>query len=418
MRRYWPWALAAALSAPAAAQENPASRAVPVKLQGRPGDWTLLRGGEPYFIRGGAGGASLDQLAAHGGNSVRTWGAGQLPEALEQAESRGLTMIVGLWLGHKGDGFDYSDPAQVEAQQNAAVATVLKYKNEPGVLAWGLGNEMEVDNDTPELWKAVNALARMIKEVDPAHPSVTVVAEVSASKLENIRRYAPAVDILGVNSYGGAATLAQRLADAGWTKPYIVTEFGPRGPWESPKTSWGAPLEPTSTQKADTYRRSYAAAVAGAAGRCLGSYAFDWGYKYEGTATWFGMLMPESLETLGAVDAVSESWTGARPGNVAPEIQSLDFKSSGGTVAPGAELTACVKASDPDGDSIAATWRLRKDVRDAPDLLAGADAPAALCVSFRAPPEPGGYRLYVELRDGRGHGATANAPFLVDRISP
>jgi len=311
MRHDRPWLLAAALLATAASRANAASGAVPVRLQGGPGAWTLLRGGQPYFIRGGAGGAALDQLAARGGNSVRTWGAGQLPDALSQAESRDLTMLVGLWLGHKGDGFDYSDPAQVEAQQTAALATVLKYKDEPGVLAWGLGNEMEAgDNDTPDLWKAVDALALKIKEVDPAHPTVTVVAEVSASKLENIRRYAPAVDILGVNSYGGAATLAQRLADAGWTKPYIVTEFGPRGPWESAKTSWGAPLEPTSTQKADVYRRSYSAAVLGASGRCIGSYAFDWGYKYEGTATWFGMLMPQTLETLAAVDAVGELWTG------------------------------------------------------------------------------------------------------------
>lgn len=417
MSRWKPWLLAAALAAPAAAQTQ-AGGAVPATLSGGPGEWTLLRGGRPYFIRGGGGGSNLDAFVAHGGNSIRTWGAGGLADALAQADSRGLTVLGGLWLGHKSDGFDYTDPAQVAAQQNAALATVAKYKDEPALLAWGVGNEMEAGNDTPELWKAVNALAEKIKEIDPAHPTVTVVAEISASKLDNIRRYAPAIDILGVNAYGSAATLSRRLADAGWTKPYILTEFGPPGPWESAKTPWGAPLELTSTRKADVYRRSYEGSVLGAPGRCLGSYAFQWGFKQEGSATWFGMLMPDTLETLGAVDAVSQEWTGRRPDNVAPEIAALDFKETGREVDPAAPLKACVRASDPDGDPIAATWRLRKDVKDAPDLLAGASAAAGPCAAFAAPFEPGPYRLYVELRDGRGHGATASAPFLVRRTSP
>ncbi len=293
-----------------------------------------------------------------------------------------------------------------------------KYKDEPGVLAWGLGNEMESDgNDTPEMWKAVGALAAKVKELDPNHPTVTVVAEISASKLDNIRRYAPAVDILGVNSYGGAATVSQRLAEAGWTKPFIVTEFGPPGPWESQKTSWGAPVEPTSTQKARDYKRAYTNAVLGASGRCLGSYAFLWGSKDEGTATWFGMLMPGTLETLGAVDAVSELWTGARPKSAAPEIQGFDFGAARSTAAPGSPLKACVRASGSGGAPVAATWRLFKEVPGAPDLLAASDQRAAPCVSFPAPSETGAYRLYVELRDGRGGGATANeaVPGQVDQ---
>ena len=420
MRRYGAYVLAAALAASAAAQETKISGVVPVQVRGEPGRWTLYRGGQPYFIRGGAGGTALEQLVAHGGNSMRTWGDGlpadQFSSALlTQAETHGVTVLAGIWLGHKGD-VDYSDPAQVAAQQESALSTVRKYKDEPGVLAWGLGNEMELDdNDTPELWKAVGALARAVKELDPNHPTVTVVAEISAAKLENIRRYAPDIDILGVNSYGGGASLPQRLAEAGWTKPYIVTEFGPPGPWESPKTSWGAPVELTSTQKTDAYRRTYVNSVLDAPGRCLGSYAFAWGYKDEGSATWFGLLMPGTLETLGAVDALSELWTGSRPKNVAPEIQSFDFNASGLTVAPGADLRACVEASDPDGDPVTAAWRLSPDVKDSPDILASSAERTGLCVSLSAPADPGAYRLYVELRDGRGHGATANGPFLVTK---
>lgn len=412
MRRTVLFLLAAALTA-SAPPPTPAAGAVPVKVTGGPGRWALLRGGKPYFVHGAGGTVALDELAGHGADSMRTWGADQLPASLDQAESRGMTLLVGLWLGHKAD-VDYANPAQVAAQQAAALATVRQYKDRPGVLAWGLGNEMEADgNDTPEMWRSVEALAAAVKALDPNHPTVTVVADVTPGKLDNIRRYAPDIDILGVNSYGGAPSVAQRLADGGWTKPYLLTEFGPSGPWETEKTSWGAPVELTSTQKARVYARAYAKAVVDAPGRCLGSYAFAWGFKYEGTATWFGMLMPDTLETLGAVDAISQLWTGRRPDNLAPEVQPLDFPAARNAVSAGSAQKACVKASDPDDDLLSFVWRLTKDENGAPDLLASAPDRTATCVSFSAPADAGAYRLYAEVRDGRGHGATANAPFLV-----
>ena len=47
---------------------------IPVELQKTDAGWQLLRGGEPYFIHGAGGDGPLDQLAAAGANSVRTWG--------------------------------------------------------------------------------------------------------------------------------------------------------------------------------------------------------------------------------------------------------------------------------------------------------------------------------------------------------
>ncbi|MBG7606195.1 MAG: hypothetical protein IZT58_16455, partial [Actinobacteria bacterium] len=51
------------------------AKAIPVELRQTEQGWQLLRGGEPYFIRGAGGDGSLEQLAAAGANSVRTWGA-------------------------------------------------------------------------------------------------------------------------------------------------------------------------------------------------------------------------------------------------------------------------------------------------------------------------------------------------------
>jgi len=405
--------LAASLVAPALA----AAESVPVELaRSGDGSWTLLRGGAPYFIRGAAGDQALDRLAAYGGNSMRTWGAEKLEDQLAQARAHGLSVLAGFWLGHKSDGFDWSDPKAVQSQQNDVLDGVRRYKDDPSVLAWGLGNETESDDDTPALWTAIGALAREVKRLDPDHPTVVVVAEISPDKIEHIRAYAPDVDILGVNSYASLPTLARRLADAGWTKPYIVTEFGPRGPWESPRTSWGAPIEQTSAEKADSYRRGYEASIAGAPGRCLGSYAFLWGSKDEGSATWFGMLMPGTLETLPAVDAVSALWTGRAVADPAPEIRALALDGPADRVAPGAPARACADASTRGGTPVARSWRLRRDDADAEDLAPAPVDDGARCATFTAPEATGSYRLYLEVRDGRGHGATQSLPFLVGGV--
>ena len=38
----------------------------------------MLRGGKPYFVKGGGGETHLDILAARGGNSLRTWSTDRL----------------------------------------------------------------------------------------------------------------------------------------------------------------------------------------------------------------------------------------------------------------------------------------------------------------------------------------------------
>ena len=279
------WALL--LAGPFFIGERAMAEAIPVKLEKTGQGWELLRGGEAYFIKGAGGRSSLSQLAAAGANSIRTWDADGIDALLEEAHSLGLTVTVGIWLGHERHGFDYADETQVSEQLERARQIVLRYKDHPAVLLWGIGNEMEgfEAGDNPAIWTAVNDVAAMVKELDPHHPTITVTAEIGGARIENVHTRCPDVDIHGINSYGGAPSLAERFRDAGASKPYVITEFGPVGPWEMPKTEWGAPYEQTSTEKAAFYRRSYESSVSGAKGLSLGSYAFLWGQKMEGTAT-------------------------------------------------------------------------------------------------------------------------------------
>ena len=154
------------------------AQAIPVELTKSEQGWQLLRGGEPYFIRGAGGSASLEQLAAAGGNSVRTWSTDGVGDILDEAHALGLTVTVGIWLGHERHGFDYDDESQVAEQLERARAAVLRYKDHPALLLWGIGNEMEGfdEGDNPSIWRAVNDVAAMVKELDPHHPTIAITA--------------------------------------------------------------------------------------------------------------------------------------------------------------------------------------------------------------------------------------------------
>ena len=278
------------------------------------------------------------------------------------------------------------------------------------------------EGDDPLIWRAVNDVAAMIKELDPNHPTMSVTAFVHGGRIEFLHRRSPAIDIHGVNAYGGAQAVPQFLADGGATKPFVLAEFGPLGPWEMPTTDWGAPYEQTSTEKAGFYRESYERAVAAAPGMALGAYAFLWGHKMEGTETWFGMLLEDGSPT-AVVDTMTEIWTGRPPVNRAPAIEPIRVEGSS-RVEPGAEVEVSVALEDPEDDELYVEWVLRAE---SGDYQTGGDYRPSLPAiegtviesrkdgaRVRMPDEPGPYRLFVYARDKAGKAATANVPLLVE----
>ena len=399
------------------------AEAVPVELREADTGWQLLRGGEPYLIRGAGGNGSLQRLSEAGANSIRTWGVEGAQEILDEAHALGLTVTVGIWLGHERHGFDYGDPAQVDAQLQKAREAVLRFRDHPALLIWGIGNEMEgfEAGDDPAIWTAVNEVAAMVKELDPNHPTMTVTAEIGGGRIDSLHKRSPAIDIHGINSYGGASTVAERLRDGGGTKPYVITEFGPVGPWEMPKTDWGAPYEQTSTRKAESYRQSYIKTVVEAEGRSLGSYAFLWGTKMEGTATWFGMTLDDGAK-LAALDVMTELWSGQAPSDLSPTIEALVIDAAA-ELDPGATVEVSTAVADPEGKAVQLKWVLRPESGEyltggdfrpvLPDVDGSVVDQAGNSVTIRMPDEPGPYRLFAYAFDPAGNAATANTPLFV-----
>lgn len=383
----------------------------------------LLVDGKPFEVRGAAGDGPLPMLAGLGATTLRTYG-GDPGEVLDRAQAAGLKVIVGFWLGHPRLGADYTDRAFTERQLQELRALVLRFRDHPALLMWGIGNEVEVNlKDDSQVWPAIGEAARLVKSLDPHHPTLAVLAELGGDKVARLKALAPAIDVLGVNSYGDALySVPERARKAGWNGPIIVTEMGALGQWQAATTPWGAPFEPTSTQKAIQLRRYFnALRPAG-----VGVIAFLWGQKQEVTASWHSLLLADGAWT-EAAEAMAENWGGRTPGgNHAPRITTLRFahdpSAPFGSWSAGNAGAVILDALDPDGDLLEATWEIVEEstIRDGagepepipprhPEGLLAGDLSGARI--GRLP--PGRYRLTVVLRDGRGAAATGNLPFEI-----
>lgn len=395
-----------------------------VRVEAVPGKHArLFAGSGPFVVQGAGGGGSRQLLREAGGNSFRTWKIDESTgEQLEEAARLGLKVTLGFWLGHERHGFSYESFEQVAKQEDLLREAVRKYRDHPALLMWAIGNEAEGfgDGGSPAIWTQIEHLARAVKSIDPLHPVMTITAGIGGERIKAINRFCPSIDIHGINCYGGIETLPERYRASGGTRPYLVTEFGPRGVWESGTGKWGMPIELSSTEKAESYRKAWKTIDGDPL--CLGGYAFYWGAKQETTATWFGLLLPDG-EVLGGVDALTREWTGKAPVNTCPRIAGLQVAGGNRELAPGEEIQLHLDVSDPDGDSLATEWVLTEDWKE---LTQGGDTrpspprfPEAILkaspkeATVRMPENGGTYRLYVFVRDGNGAAATASVSLQV-----
>lgn len=403
-----------------------ARKAIKVEVRKTESGFQLIRDGKPYFIKGAGGTNYLDRVAAYGGNSIRTWGTNNAQAILDSAHKHGLTVLMGLPAVPERHGFNYDDKAAVEKQFQRIKGEVLKYKDHPALLAWGIGNELNLSYKNPKVWDAVNDIAKMIHEVDPNHPASTVLAGINKKEIDYIKANAPAIDILSINTYGGLATLPAQVAATGWQGAYMVTEWGPTGHWEGLETNWKAPIEETSSEKAAVYKSRYQYSVEKDVENCLGSYVFLWGQKQERTPTWYGVFTAKGEES-EVVDVIHYLWKGSFPVNQAPHLYSFQLNSLKSNqnvyLKPQQDYPAEVTVSDPDNDKLSYYWEMLPEATKVGEGGDHEDKPDALKfiykvnsdgkITLTTPKESGAYRLFVYVSDGNNNVATANIPFYV-----
>jgi hypothetical protein len=388
--------------------------------------YQLMRDGKPYYVKGLGGEVNFDKMVEVGANSLRTWGVDDAQHVLDEAHKRGLTVMLGLWLQHERHGFDYDNTEKVLGQLNHFKRIVDKFKNHPALLLWGVGNELDLNYSNPNCWNAVQDIAKYIHQVDPNHPTSTVTAGLDSLEVAHILKRCPDIDIYCINTYGDIANVPSNISKFGWKGPYMITEWGPNGYWESPKTLWGVSIEQTSTEKRNVYSERYKKYIEPNKNYCLGSYAFLWGAKQEYTETWFGLFSKDNKMT-EPIDAIQEVFTEKQISNPAPTIKSfvLNNQSTSDNIvlkAEGKNQAAFTVDLPKNMGNAKYNWRI---IQESTDKKSGGDREEEAteinglikngrsnAITFMAPKNPGQYRLFVSALYNDKL-AYANIPFQV-----
>ena len=416
-------------------EENPVAPPVKVEVTKASGKWRLLVDGKEMYINGVACNNFYTKAKDFGANVIRTYGVNDKTKAiLDSAYDKGLYVNFGLYIKRETDGFDYNNATAVQTQFNDMKAAVERFKDHPALLLWSIGNEAEASYTNTKLWDAINDIAKMIHETDPNHPTTTTLASSNQAHIKNIIEKAPHIDILSVNTYApNLPGVLGNLQAAGWTKPYMITEFGPRGTWQmNPEPErilpWGALVEQTSSEKEAIYLKAYQDNIAANKDNgCLGSFVFLWGYQTHGEVlTWYGLFDKKGY-TFPAVDAMRYAWTGSYPQNRAPVIATRNDILMNGkkaeeaiTVEPSSSNEAKVTATSPSSSALTYDWMIMKEGTKSADGSLPAGITGLITdntkanITFKAPADKGGYRLIVFVRDAKNKKvASAVIPFLV-----
>ena len=403
-----------------------------VEMREVDGRYRLFVNGEEFYVKGaGCEFGPCYQVAAHGGNSFRTWRTdnSQRPalEILDEAYEHGLMVMMGLDVERERHGFDYDDEEAVAAQLERFRQEVMELKDHPALLGWGIGNELNLRYTNLSVWDAVNDIARMIKEVDGNHVTTTMLAGIGPREVEYITENCPDIDFLSVQFYGEIVNLQQYLDESGYDGPYLVTEWGATGHWEMPETEWGRPIEQTSTEKAEAIAYRYKNVILEDDANCMGSYVFLWGQKQERTPSWYG-LFTEDGEKTEAINVMEYLWTGEYPDQMAPKMHDITIQGMGGRydnvrLDRDGEYTALINVEHPDNSRLSVRAEIMPEpqqLSDGGDYEPRPDSIEGLIVStntseivFRAPGQTGEYRILVYVTDENNNAGTANIPFYV-----
>ncbi|ANQ50875.2 hypothetical protein MY04_3524 [Flammeovirga sp. MY04] len=393
-----------------------------------------------FFIKGAGidnnGPQYFKAFADAGGNAFRTWRSSNANAEFDSARKYQLKVALGIEVGQELHGFDYNDPKAVKQQFNLIKAKIDKYKDEPQLLCWVVGNELNLLFDengglgkvNPKVYDALEEIVRYIHQVDSIHPVTTTFAGIIPTHVKVASERCPSLDFYSFQIYGGLQTLPQDIEKLSLNKPYIISEYGPLGHWERPSTSWNREIEETSKEKSEGLtQRIQSGFIENTNPLFLGGFAFLWGQKQERTPTWYGMFLPTG-ECDARVDVLTEYWSGKVPNNYAPLVSSITLNDKYATdniIIKEAETCAVnIDVTDPDNDPLQYKWELLGEVKEKSEGGAYEAKPKVYSleiladngssITFKLPENNGEYRLFAYVFDGNGKVGTANIPFMVD----
>jgi len=396
-----------------------------VRVAGSKPDWCLLVDGRPWTVKGVTWGPPVTEFAARaadltdlGVNTIRTWGTDAGSKTLlDAAAAAEMRVVAGFWLapgGGPGSGGcpDYVTDATYKADALTDITTwVTAYRDHPGVLMWDVGNESLLG--MAQCWSGtqleaqrnayaafVNDAAVRIHSIDPDHPVTNTDAWTGA--WDYLQRNTPALDLYGLNTYGGVCGTEQAWVAGGYDKPYLITEGGPTGDWEARPDVNGIPDQGTDRDNAAGYTTAWRC-VQEHAGVALGATLFNYGTEADFGGIWFNLIPGGERRLAWYAVAAAYGGPAAQGRNTPPVFTAMTVPGSTAVVA-GSTFRIDTTVSDPDGDALSYAVQLNSRPVDGSGALTPATATrSGSSFTVQAPLALGVHKVYVFARDGHGN---------------
>lgn len=400
-----------------------------VQLIYKDGKYTLLRHGKPYYIKGASGDGDFALLKQIGGNSVRTYTTENAKEILDEAQKLGLTVMLGIWIEQYSETNDFSKDRDNQIILNYVKREVLRYKDHPALLMWGIGNEVHPINPNISLWQFLDKACKMVKELDPNHPVTTSIAGYPRRNIPFMNMFLKNVDLVSFNTFGGIDVFKRKMNSPiwGYNGSYLLSEWGYHGYWAVDRTKWRSVMEPYTNSKAPRFKEIWNHYILNDSTKCLGGYVFYWGQKQEFTNSWYSLFDKKGNKT-AIVDTLSSLWRNEKLDNSAPHIIKLqinnieDYKNI--VLKKSSINSLSIDFKEFDGDSISISSEIRHETSMRKDDYGIEKEPLKIqnsildiknnSIKFLAPSEAGFYRIYVNISDGYGNCDMANLVFKVN----
>ena len=392
--------------------------------------YQLIRNGEPFYIQGAGGESNFKELSEIGGNTIRLFDATNLKDKLDEAHKYNLAVIVDIYLPAYNRTYNlYDDEDENLVLKQEIRDLVYQHKDHPALLIWNLGNEINYPlvfrkND---FIKTFNELVSIIHDVDPNHPVSTSTIGAGRKTISSIYIHSPDLDLISFNTFGNTKFVNSHLAHLSFlfgSRPYFISELGPDGPWESSFTSWGAPIEATSSVKSELVRTRANMISDSEDSAGLGSLIFYWGTKLERTHTWFSLFKDGYKSEI--IKVIETLW---KPSDIDPKLIGLDYmhvdnKSAHDNIifSPGELSQAEIMFQENYNESVRIDWEIYPEAwfSDRNEIVVDNYKPIDSFVNFEknrttfhAPNKEGPYRIFAYIYNQDGFFATTNIPFYV-----
>lgn len=416
-------------------------------IRGKYGSFTLSKNGHPFFVRGIAYNVNHDwrdpemaltrktlegdfeKIKSSGANTIRRYGVNEYDiNILNVAHEYDLSVIYGFWLAAETDYL--KDTAMLLEYEKVVLENVKQFKDHSSILCWTIGNEtyglLKHHYGEPYLTSVrlayvrfLEHLAKKIKAIDPLHPVLTVVEHNEVQVIEELqllRKEAPSLDMIGMNAYyeEQISQLDAVMKKNFPGKPYLVTEFGPRGYWHPAYTKFEQEdmvAEDTDKEKARLYADQWMNFILKNKGKTVGGIAYSWTDRFEGTSTWYG-ITDFKKRIKPSFYALRSVWT-KQPFPALSFTEAL-IKTNEEILFPGRKYEFHADVPGSAGKELHYEWYLRKfeyleDIHSGIELLNEGTS-----VRIKIPEEPAQYRLYLHVTDATGHVVTASKGLKTD----